>query len=167
MVIVGVAGSGKTTFAKKHFKATEVISSDACRARICDDEKDQSATPDAFKLLNMILEMRLQRGRTTVVDATNVQAWARGLLLDIAREHHAPAVAIVLDIPQEVWQVQNLGRERVVEDDVLFHQAADLAASREVLEQEGFVQVYVLESPEAVDAVKVVIEPMIMEPART
>jgi predicted kinase len=157
--MVGVAGSGKSTFARKHFKATEVISSDACRARICDDEKDQSATDDAFTLLNTVIDMRLKRRKTTVVDATNVQAWARASLLEFAGKHAAPAVAIVLDVPQEVWQVQNLGRERVVEDDVLFHQAAELAASREVLEGEGFERVYWFESPEAVDNAKVVQEP--------
>jgi predicted kinase len=156
--MVGVAGSGKSTFTRKHFRRTQVVASDVCRAIVSDDEADQSATADAFVLLNSIVEMRLKRGRIAVVDATNVQAWARASLLDIAKRCQAAAVAIVLDIPSEIWREQNSGRERVVEDDVLNHQAAELAASREGLEQEGFARVYEFKSPEAVDNAKVVTE---------
>ena len=45
VVLVGVSGSGKSTFARQHFKPTEIISSDFCRGLVADDENDQSATP--------------------------------------------------------------------------------------------------------------------------
>ena len=73
VVLVGVTGSGKSTFAAAHFKPTEVISSDYCRGLVADDENDQSATPAAFEVLRFIVGKRLQAGRLTVVDATNVQ----------------------------------------------------------------------------------------------
>lgn len=72
VVLVGTSGSGKSTFAATHFHPTEVISSDACRAMVSDDANDQSATNDAFDLLEYIAGKRLDRGRLTVVDATNV-----------------------------------------------------------------------------------------------
>ena len=82
VVLIGVSGSGKSTFARERFKPTEVISSDFCRGLVADDENDQSATADAFELLHFIAGMRLAAGRLTVVDATNVQprravSWSR------------------------------------------------------------------------------------------
>ena len=59
MVLVGMSGSGKSTFARAHFKPTEVISSDFCRGLVADDENDQSATPDAFDVLQYIAGKRL------------------------------------------------------------------------------------------------------------
>jgi predicted kinase len=38
VVLVGASSSGKSTFARKHFKPTEVISADKCRAMVADDE---------------------------------------------------------------------------------------------------------------------------------
>ena len=76
------------SFAREHFRPTEIVSSDACRAMVSDDENDQSATPDAFELLNHIVGTRLRRGLLTVVDATNVQSKARAELVSLARRHH-------------------------------------------------------------------------------
>jgi protein phosphatase len=97
VMLIGVAGSGKTTFARRHFGAAEVVSSDAMRAVVAGDPNDQAATDDAFELLHRIVEMRLRRNRLTVVDATNVESWARQKLLDVAWRARRPAVAIVLD----------------------------------------------------------------------
>src|ERR1700704_3735757 len=48
VVLIGASGSGKSTFARAQFKGTEIISSDACRGLVSDDENDQTATGDAF-----------------------------------------------------------------------------------------------------------------------
>ncbi len=77
VVLIGASGSGKSTFAKGHFKSTEVLSSDSCRGLVSDDENDQSATKDAFDVLHFIAAKRLAAGRLTVVDATN-QCAGRG-----------------------------------------------------------------------------------------
>ena len=102
VVLVGVTGSGKSTFARAHFKPTEVISSDFCRGLVADDENDQSATPAAFELLHYIAGQRLTAGRLTVIDATNVQPEARRELVALAREHDVLPVAIVLDLPEKL-----------------------------------------------------------------
>ena len=102
VVLVGVSGSGKSTFARKHFRPTEILSSDACRAMVSDDENNQAATKEAFDLLHFIARQRLAAGRLTVVDATNVQPEARQPLVEIAREYHCLPVAIVLDVPERV-----------------------------------------------------------------
>src|SRR5881392_3335896 len=94
VVLVGPSGSGKSSFARRHFLPTEVLSSDVCRALVSDNEVDQSATQDAFELLHYLAGKRLARGRLTVVDATNVQPDSRKPLVALARAHHCLAVAI-------------------------------------------------------------------------
>src|SRR3954453_2538179 len=100
VVLVGVSGSGKSTFARAHFKPTEMVSSDFCRGLVSDDENNQSATPDAFDLLGYIVSKRLSRGLLTVIDATNVQMEARRSLLDLARKFDVLPSAIVFDLSE-------------------------------------------------------------------
>src|SRR5512133_916214 len=102
VVLIGASGSGKSTFARKHFKPTEIISSDFCRALVADDENDLSATDDAFQVLHFIAGKRLASKRMVVVDATNVQPEARKPLVELAREHDAMPVALVLHTPEAV-----------------------------------------------------------------
>ena len=63
VTMVGAAGCGKSTFARQHFKPTEIISSDFCRGLVADNENDQTATGDAFELLHFIARKRLAAGR--------------------------------------------------------------------------------------------------------
>jgi polynucleotide kinase-phosphatase len=110
VLLVGVSGSGKSTFAARHFLPTQVISSDFCRGLVADDENDQDATRDAFDVLHYIVGTRLRRGLLTVVDATNVQQNARAGLIELAREHDVLVDAIVLDVPEAVAQERNRHR---------------------------------------------------------
>src|ERR671930_2459370 len=110
VVLIGASGSGKSTFAQKHFKPTEVLSSDVCRGWVSDDENNLAATTDAFDVLHFVAAKRLAAGRLTVVDATNVQAEARKPLLALAREHHCLPVAIVFDLPEKLCHERNRQR---------------------------------------------------------
>src|SRR5580765_4740483 len=110
IVLIGPSGCGKSTFARKHFKATEVLSSDYCRGLVSDDEKDQAATKDAFEVLHFIASKRLEAGRLTVVDATNVQMEARKPLVALARKYHCLPVAIVLNLPEKICQERTRDR---------------------------------------------------------
>src|SRR5207248_11076887 len=87
VVLIGGSGSGKSTFARKHFKATEVLSSDFFRGLVSDDENDQTVSKDAFDALHFVAGKRLAAGKLTVVDATNVQPEARKPLVALARAH--------------------------------------------------------------------------------
>src|SRR4051812_32750056 len=88
VALIGASGSGKSTFARKHFMPTEVLSSDFCRGLVSDDENDQSSSNDAFDLLHYIAGKRLARGKLVVVDATNVGIEGRKPLLAIAKQYH-------------------------------------------------------------------------------
>src|SRR5690349_7710780 len=89
VVLIGASGSGKSTFAALHFRPTEVLSSDAFRAMVSDDENDLEATTDAFAALHYLAGVRLRRRKLVVVDATNVQPEARRPLIQLAVEHDA------------------------------------------------------------------------------
>jgi predicted kinase len=156
VVLVGTSGSGKSTFARRHFAPTQVLSSDAFRAMVADDENDQSVTADAFELLHQVVAKRLRAGRLTIVDATNVQQFARAALLKLAREHGVPAVAIVFDVPEGVsWERTQARTDRVLGREVLRSQHRDLRRSLGQLAREGFGRVHVLHGVEEVDAAKV------------
>ena len=156
VVLIGIAASGKSTFAGAHFTSTEILSSDALRAMIADSPSAQGATDDAFDLLHSILAMRLRRGRLTVVDATNVEDWARAELVAIARHHRRPAVAIVLDVPLPIALERNAARATPrPPPGALRRQHRWLADSLPSLEREGFAAVHVLRSAVEVDAARI------------
>ena len=152
IVLIGSSGSGKSTFAKKHFKPTEVISSDFCRGLVSDDENDQTVTNIAFEVLHYIVSKRLQLGKLTVVDATNVQEAARKPLVQLARDYHCLPVAVVFNLPEKVCQERNKNRtDRQVEEYVIRNHTRQLKKSIKGLKREGFRYVYVLNSPQEVE----------------
>jgi protein phosphatase len=162
VLLIGAAGSGKSTFARKHFKNTEIVSSDALRAAVSDDESDQSASADAFQLLRLITAQRLRRGKLTVIDATNVQRTARRGLLALAKkaaQKPAPATAIVLNLPAAICLARNQSRpDRSVSREVIEKQAEDLLNSLPGLAAEGFERVYVLDNTGDIDSARVLRE---------
>lgn len=160
MLLVGAAGSGKSTFARKHFKGTEIVSSDALRAVVSDDESDQSASADAFQLLRLITAKRLGRGRLTVIDATNVQRTARRGLIALGKQNSRPITAIVFDLSAAVCLARNRSRpDRQVSPEVVEKQLADLAGSRRGLLREGFLYVYIMDNTADIDSARIVREP--------
>lgn len=161
VLLVGAAGSGKTTLAARLFAPAEVLSSDALRAAIAGDAGDQSASGAAFKVLHRAVATRLAAGRLAVVDATNVRRDHRRPLLATARRAGVPAVAIVLDLPSATVHVRAATRHRVVAPDVVERQLgwlrrslAGAATGGEALAEEGFAAVFVLHGEAEVDGVR-------------
>ena len=162
VILIGASGSGKSTFAHQHFKSTEILSSDFCRGLVSDDETDQSATSDAFEVLHFIAGKRLAAGKLTVIDATNVQPEARKTLQALAKQYHYLTAAIVLNIPAKICQKRNESREdRNFKSHVVRRQTDQLRRSLRSLKREGFRNfVYVISSPEEVEAVQVERQPL-------
>ncbi|MFI5748966.1 AAA family ATPase [Streptomyces sp. NPDC051644] len=140
VVLVGIPGSGKTTFAAQ-YPASWRICLDEFRLAATDDMKDQSATPVAAQIQSLLLDARLARARTTLVDATNIYPHVRAGLLARARHWQRPIVAVLFDVPVATAQAQNAGRERVVDDHVL-HDLNALLPTADQLHAEGFLAVY-------------------------
>ncbi|MFI9273852.1 polynucleotide kinase-phosphatase [Kitasatospora sp. NPDC052896] len=159
VVLIGTSGAGKSTFARRHFAPTQVISSDYCRGLVADDENDQSASADAFELLHFVVGKRLAAGRLTVVDATNVQPETRKQLVRIAREHDVLPIAIVLDVPPGVCAERNRSRpDRDMGAHVIPRQHRELRRSLGSLEREGFRKVHHLRGAAEVESAEIVLE---------
>ncbi|MEP6639662.1 MAG: AAA family ATPase [Chloroflexota bacterium] len=160
VVLIGAAGSGKSTFAARHFAPEEILSSDRFRALVSGDEADQGATRAAFGRLHRELARRLAAGLTSVVDATSLEASARRPLLAAAAAAGLPATAIVLDLPASTVLARNAARRpRVVDEGIVRHHLARLRSALDgpdpPLSREGFAGVVVLHGPAGADRVTI------------
>lgn len=162
VVLVGPSGSGKSSFAGKHFRPTEVLSSDFFRGMLCDDEMNQAASADAFELLHLVCAKRLAARRLTVIDATNVRREDRKPLVEMSRKYHVPLVAVVFNFTAEVCHARNQARiaKRPFGPEVTRRHAEDLSRSLGHLEEEGFRTVFVLNSEDEVNAAEVRRDPL-------
>ncbi|MEL6646953.1 MAG: AAA family ATPase, partial [Pseudomonadota bacterium] len=161
IVLIGSTGSGKSSFARKHFLETEIVSSDTCRALVSDDETDLAATSDAFDLLNYTASIRLKRRLLTVIDATSVKREDRAKLVQLARTYHALPVALVLDIDPKICHERNQHRpNRDFGEHVTRNHSKALRRGLRGLQKEGFRQVQIMKSPEEVDALQIERQPL-------
>ena len=157
VALIGATSSGKSTFAKKHFLPTEILSSDFFRGMVSDDENNQKVSKEAFDLLFYAANKRLDLMKTTVIDATNVQPAARKQIIDLAREQNVHSVAIVLNLPERELQARNASRpDRGYPEHVIRKHVSDLRRGLRNLKREGFRFVYILNSQEEVDEVEIV-----------
>ena len=154
VLLVGAAGAGKSTFAKRHFPHEAILSSDAMREAIAGDAGDQRVNRPAFAALHRALDRRLASGGLAVVDATNATAAARREIRRIAARHGTPIVAVVFDLPEAIVRARNAGRMgRSVPDEVVTRHLATLARARTLgtLEAEGYAMIVRLPTPTEVD----------------
>jgi protein phosphatase len=161
VVLVGASGSGKSTFAARHFGPFEVLSSDFCRGLVSNDVTSQAATVAAFDVLHHIAGKRLEAGLLTVVDATNVQPDARRALVALARAHDVLPVAVVLDLPERVCRERDADRpDRQLGERVVARQVQQLHRGLRGLRKEGFRYVHLLQDTDEVAAATVVRTPL-------
>ena len=157
VALIGASSSGKSTFARKHFLPTEILSSDFFRGMISDDTNNQDVSKDAFDLLFYAANKRLDLMRTTVIDATNVQSNARKQIIDLARDQNVHSVAIVLNLPMRDLLDRNASNpDRGYPEHVIRKHCSDLRRSIKNLKREGFRFVYILNSQEEIDGVEIV-----------
>ena len=154
VVMIGASSSGKSTFARQHFKPTEIVSSDYCRGLVSDDENNLAVSADAFELARFITAKRLKNGLLAVIDATNVQEDARKDWIKLARQYHVLPVAIVVNMPEKLCSERNALRpDRNFGKHVIPQQISQLKRSLKKLKQEGFRHIIELRSLEEVEGV--------------
>ncbi|MEV7980830.1 AAA family ATPase [Streptomyces sp. NPDC086519] len=138
--LIGPPGCGKSTFAAR-YPASWRICLDLYRLAATDSEADQSATPVAAEIQNLLLDARLARGLIILADATNVFAHVRTGLLARARYWQRPTVAVLFDVPLDTVEAQNASRDRVVPTHIVRDLHAQLPSFEQLL-AEGFGQVH-------------------------
>ena len=157
VAMVGATSSGKTSFAHRHFKSTEILSSDFFRGMVCDDENSQNVSGDAFDLLYYAANKRLNNMKLTVIDATNIQQTARKQVIALAKEQNVHAAAIVLNLPEEMLQERNKARpERNFPERVIRQHCRDVKNSIKGLKREGFRFVYVINSLDQLENTEII-----------
>jgi alkanesulfonate monooxygenase SsuD/methylene tetrahydromethanopterin reductase-like flavin-dependent oxidoreductase (luciferase family)/predicted kinase len=139
--LIGASGSGKSTWAAARYLPNEVVSSDRLRAVVGSSEYDLDASGDAFALLNRIVELRLGRRLTTVVDTTGLDAALRAACIERAGEAGIPAVAVLFETPERLCRARNRERPRPVPAKVLSSQLARVRKLGGTLDSEGWFQV--------------------------
>jgi protein phosphatase len=145
IVLCGPAGSGKSTWAARHFSPTQIVSSDRCREIVSDNRANQKATPQAFQLMSFIIRQRLMLGRLTVADATSVKRQDRKQFLKLARAFNFHAALVVFNIPLDVCLARNSKRDRVVPRQAVNLQHALLESTLSTIGLEGFDLTFVLD----------------------
>lgn len=147
VVLVGAAGSGKSTWAAEHYRGVEIVSSDTLRGLVGSGPADLDASADAFALLDQLLAARTRRGLTTAVDTLGLDPERRRGYLALARRHGLPATVVLLDTPDRLCRDRNAVRDRRVPATALTQQLRSVRALRSVLVDEGWDDVLVVTTP--------------------
>ena len=154
VVLCGPAACGKSTFAQRHFRPTQIVSSDWARAHVCDDERDQRFNTQAFALVHFLVEQRLMANRLCVVDSTALTPQARKELLDLARKYQVPSTLLLFNVALETCVQRDQNRQRSVGRAIIERHYRAFEETKAALGQEGFDQV--VEIPgEASDQVQI------------
>lgn len=101
VILIGLPGSGKTTFYRERFAATHAhVSKDNFRHHRRPRERQEQLIREAFAA-----------GKSVVVDNTHVTRADRAALIALAREAGARAVGYWFDVPVEECRKRNAARE--------------------------------------------------------
>ena len=141
VLLCGPAACGKSTFAQRHFRATQIISSDWARGRVCDDERDQRFNTQAFALVRYLAELRMGLNRLCVVDSTALTPPHRREFLDLAKRFQVPSVIFLFDVPLEKCIERDRQRERSVGAPVIERHYLAFGQTKTDIQQEGFDQI--------------------------
>lgn len=121
LMLVGLPGSGKSTFAKELIEGRDDIdyhSSDAIREEMLGDINNQEKNGDVFAVMEKRTKESLSKGRHVIYDATNISRKRRKhLLMQLPRDTYKTIVYIAT--PYKTVVEQNNNRDRVVPQEAI------------------------------------------------
>ena len=120
LMLVGLPGSGKSTYIKNHFNQNlHVHSSDDIREELSGNVNNQDINKEVFELLHKRVKDDLKNGISCVYDATNLNWKRRKAFLESLKGIDCFKVCHVIATPYEVCLEQNNSRDRVVPEEVI------------------------------------------------
>lgn len=149
VVLAGAAGSGKSTWAAAHYARAEIVSTDALRAAVGTGPADLDASADAFAVADLVIDARLRRGLTTVIDTLGLEPGRRVDYLDRARAAGLATALVILDAPARLCRIRNAERDRPVPAEALTGQLRRVRELRAQANSEGWDRVVVLTAADA------------------
>lgn len=121
ILLVGIPGSGKTTYAEKYIKNnpnTVHLSSDKIRAELWGNEATQGDNNEVFSLMQTRAIDALNNGQSVVYDATNITRKDRSYIITLCPKF-AKIECHVIWAPIEICIERDEARERTVGTDVI------------------------------------------------
>lgn len=142
VLLVGLPGSGKSTFAINHFPLDSIVSTDRIRQELSNNPRNQLVSNQAFIMANGVVRERLKHGEIVVVDAQNIKVDKLDSFFKSAEEAGSRVEAIFLNVGVEESIVRDQARKKkVVGARYIKRQRTDFAMARRALERSGHVDV--------------------------
>lgn len=143
VVLVGPSGAGKSTWAAEHFTANQIVSSDTLRGIVGAGEDDQAASTAAFEILDRIVEERMRRGLTTVIDTTGLDSATRARWVAMGGDAGVPVHAVLFDTDPGLCEQRNEASPRPIPKNVLRKQFSRFRKVQDEITKEDFAGVHV------------------------
>ena len=130
-VMVGISGSGKSTFAKHLVETGNQssqnkwvwISTDNIREELTGDILNQDCNAEVFEIFHKRISDATSKGYTVVADATNLSIKSRkNILNSIKNREKYKVVAYIKNTPVHICYAQNKQREHPIPDEVIYNQ---------------------------------------------
>ena len=137
IMLVGVSGSGKTTFTEKK-KDFLVFSSDKIRKECFGDESDQTHNQKVFEILHKGIKDALKTGNTCIYDATNLNRKRRIGFLKSLNGISCIKKCVIFCTPIETCLDRDSTRRRTVGEGVIKKQISQFQLP---LEYEGWDEI--------------------------
>ena len=114
LMVVGLPGSGKSTYIEKYYSNYHVHSSDAIREELSGDVNNQDINKQVFSTLHKRVKEDLVAGYNVVYDATNISWKRRKAFLQELKNINCHKECVLMATPFELCVQRNNGRDRVV-----------------------------------------------------
>lgn len=120
-VLVGLPASGKSTYAKNNLlDKAKLLSSDAIRKELFNDETHQADNKAVFTTLYNRAREYLRNGDNVVIDSTSINKFERARVLRNFEGFDIEKIAIFINTPVKVCCERDLLRSRTVGKDVIY-----------------------------------------------